>query len=85
MGPAPTTLTSAGGTSRPPATARSRSYVFIGGSEDELTASWIIRATTTTTAAAVGGSEIVEIPGAGHSAYAGQATAFDEAVLCFCG
>jgi pimeloyl-ACP methyl ester carboxylesterase len=55
--------------------------LFIVGSEDELTAPWLIRAT----AAAVGGSELVEIPGAGHSAYAEQAAAFNEAVLGFCG
>jgi 3-oxoadipate enol-lactonase len=55
--------------------------LFIVGSEDELTEPWLIRAT----AAAVGRSELVEIPGAGHSAYAEQAAAFNEAVLAFCG
>jgi pimeloyl-ACP methyl ester carboxylesterase len=54
--------------------------LFIVGTEDELTEPWLIRAT----AAAVGGSELIEIPGAGHSAYAEQAAAFNEAVLGFC-
>jgi pimeloyl-ACP methyl ester carboxylesterase len=54
--------------------------LFIVGTEDELTEPWLIRAT----AAAVGGSELVEITGAGHSAYAEQAAAFNEAVLAFC-
>ena len=54
--------------------------LFIVGTEDELTEPWLIRAT----AAAVGGAQLVEIPGAGHSAYAEQAAAFNEAVLSFC-
>jgi pimeloyl-ACP methyl ester carboxylesterase len=54
--------------------------LFIVGTADELTLPWLVRAT----AEAVGGAQLVEVPGAGHSAYAEQAEAFNAAVLRFC-
>jgi 3-oxoadipate enol-lactonase len=55
--------------------------LFVVGTEDELTLPWLIRAT----AEAVGGSQLVQIDGAGHSGYAERADAFNAAVLQFCG
>jgi 3-oxoadipate enol-lactonase len=54
--------------------------LFIVGTSDRLTVPWLIRETV----AAVGGAQLVEIAGAGHSAYAEQAEVFNTAILEFC-
>jgi pimeloyl-ACP methyl ester carboxylesterase len=54
--------------------------LFIVGTEDELTLPWLMRAT----AKAVGGSELVEIENAGHSAYAERAEVYNAEVMQFC-
>jgi 3-oxoadipate enol-lactonase len=54
--------------------------LFVVGTEDELTVPWLMRAT----AEAVGGSQLVEIEGAGHSGYAERADVFNRSVLQFC-
>jgi pimeloyl-ACP methyl ester carboxylesterase len=53
--------------------------LFLVGTEDELTRPWLVRAT----AERVAGSVVVEIDGAGHSAYAEQPDVFNATVRAF--
>lgn len=67
---------------QPPAdySAWSVPTLFLVGTEDDMTVPSLMRATAT----AVGGAQLVEIDGAGHSGYGERADVFNDAVLRFC-